>query len=38
MKKLLFFSEVVWLNLAKYDSLFTALGRSCIQAQRLAGS
>jgi hypothetical protein len=39
MKKLLFFSELVWQNLARYDSLFSAFGRSCIpQAQRLAGS
>jgi hypothetical protein len=39
MKKLLFFNELVWQNLARYDSLFTASGRSCIpQAQRLAGS
>jgi hypothetical protein len=39
MKKLLFFSELVWQNLAGYDSLFTPFGGSCIpQAQRLAGS
>jgi hypothetical protein len=39
MKKPLFFNELVWQNLARYDSLFTAFGRSCIpQARRLAGS
>jgi hypothetical protein len=39
MKEVLFFSELVWQNLARYDSLFIAFGRSSIPpAQRLAGS